>query len=202
MRNLFKTLALAMPLAMASPLFAQDSETPTEQPGAATPVDPGISMGEEATDDKVGETYIKQSFEDWHMRCVHAPEGQEDPCQLYQLLNDETGNPVAEISIFTLPESAGAAAGATIVTPLETLLTQQVRLSVDSNPAKRYPFSWCSAAGCFARIGFTPEEISGFKRGAKAKLTIVPVVAPDQTVDLTLSLKGFTAGYDALVASN
>jgi invasion protein IalB len=33
-------------------------------------------------------------------------------------------------------------------------------------------------------------------------VTIVPLAAPDQPVTLTLSLTGFTAGYDAVNASN
>ncbi len=52
--------------------------------------------------------------------------------------------------------------------------------------------------GCIARVGFTQAEIDGFKKGAKATLTIVPVAAPDQKVALDISLKGFTAGFDAV----
>ena len=50
-------------------------------------------------------------------------------------------------------------AGATIITPLETLLTQQITLQVDTAQPKRYPFSWCSPIGCVSRVGFTQAEI-------------------------------------------
>ncbi|SMX34902.1 invasion associated locus B family protein [Actibacterium lipolyticum] len=203
MRNLFKTFTCVTAIALSGAAYAQ--ETPTEDKTtdqAASQVDPTISMGEEVGEGQVGQTYAKATHGDWELRCARAPEGQKDPCQLYQLLRDGEDNSVAEISIFALQNEKGAAAGATIVTPLETLLTQQLRVSVDSAKAKRYPFSWCSPAGCFARIGFTPDDISAFKRGAAAKLTIVPVVAPDQTVDLKISLTGFTAGFDAMMAWN
>jgi invasion protein IalB len=36
----------------------------------------------------------------------------------------------------------------------------------------------------------------------KASMTLVPVVAPDQKVVLDISLKGFTAGYDAVNEAN
>ena len=36
------------------------------------------------------------------------------------------------------------------------------------------------------------------KKGAKATMTIVPVAAPDKKVPLDISLKGFTAGFDAV----
>ena len=149
---------------------------------------------------EVGRTYVREEHGDWEMRCVRAQNGQ-DPCQLYQLLQDQDGNAVAEISIFDVPDGSQVAAGATIITPLETLLTEQLVMAVDGAEPKRYPFSWCSAVGCFARVGFTAAEVQAFRRGNVARLTIVPVVAPDQTVDLDVSLSGFTAGLSAVEAN-
>ena len=148
---------------------------------------------------QVGETYIREAFGDWSLRCLKAETG-EDPCQLYQLLKDADGNAVAEISMFPLPEGGQAAAGATIVAPLETLLTEQITISVDGTGARRYPFTFCNQAGCVARVGFTAEEVAQFKAGAEASMRIVPAAAPDQEVVLKISLVGFTAGYDGTAA--
>lgn len=197
MRDLFKTLTCALALTIASPALAQDT-----QQEAAPQTDPTISMGQEVAEDQVGATYAKETYGDWEMRCVTAPEGRKDPCQLYQLLKDQEGNPVSEISVFGARSEQGAVAGATIATPLETLLTKNLRIVVDGGKGKIYPFTWCSQAGCFSRIGFTPEDIANFKKGAKATLTIVPLAAPDQTVDLAISLSGFTAGFDAVMEWN
>jgi invasion protein IalB len=168
---------------------------------AAMPQGPlGLAMGEEQAE--VGQTYVQEEHGDWDVRCVRTETGN-DPCQLYQLLEDDEGNNVAEISIFPLPEAEGeAVAGATIITPLETLLTAQIALRVDEGAVKRYPFSWCSAIGCFSRVGFTAEDIVSFRRGRQALLAIRPVAAPDQTVALSVSLTGFTAGYEAVAAAN
>ena len=106
------------------------------------------------------------------------PEGQKEPCNLYQLLEDQNGQSVAEINLFPLPPEDELAAGATIVTPLETLLTQQLRLSVDGGQAKVYPFTFCTQIGCFSRIGFTSGDIDAFKRGNEAKVVVVPMRAP------------------------
>jgi invasion protein IalB len=51
--------------------------------------------------------------------------------------------------------------------------------------------------GCYARIGFTAEDITRYKAGKEAVISIVPVVAPDQRVSVTMSLRGFTAAFDA-----
>ncbi|MGC9370933.1 MAG: invasion associated locus B family protein [Paracoccaceae bacterium] len=194
MRDLFKTLTCVLALGAAAPALAQDTAAPQS--------DPTLSMGQDEPENKVGSTYVKEEHGAWEMRCVHAPEGQADPCQLYQLLSDDGANPTAEISVFAIQNEQGAVAGATIATPLETLLTQQLRLSVDGSKAKVYPFTWCSQAGCFARVGFTAADIEAFKAGAEATLTIVPMAAPDQTVDLKISLNGFTAGFEAIQAAS
>lgn len=195
-------------LLLAAPAYAQ--ETTTEEPAAEAPAaDPadGLSLGtplDEAgpatiADLAVGQPYVRGESGDWLFRCLKAEEGTVDPCQLYQLLNDENGNSVAEISMFPLPGSGRAAAGATIVAPLETLLTEQLTISVDGGAARRYPFTFCNTAGCVARVGFTEEEVQQFKRGNVAKVTMVPAAAPEERVELNVSLTGFTAGYDNLV---
>lgn len=181
----------------ASEESAQDQEPVVDGNSAdglstGTPVDQGP---------QVGQTYVAETFQDWELRCVRA-DGGKDPCQLYQLLKDSDDNSVAEFSMFNLPAGGQAAAGATIITPLETLLTAELRLAVDGSQAKRYPYSFCSGVGCFSRVGFTEEEVNQFKRGASATVTIVPAAAPDSTVDLALSLSGFTAGWNAVIAAN
>ncbi|MBP1804426.1 invasion associated locus B family protein [Rubellimicrobium aerolatum] len=196
-----KSLPLLALLAWAAPLAAQEApaDAPAQVPAAegAAPA-AGLDMGEPAApgEPRVGEAYTRETFGEWALRCLKAEEGP-DPCQLYQLLKDEDGNNVAEISMFPLPEGQRAAAGATIVAPLETLLTEELTLSVDGNAARRYPFTFCNRAGCVARVGFTQEELDQFKAGNAAQLSIVPAAAPDQTVNLAISLSGFTAGFDS-----
>ena len=216
MRISIMSAVLAALLSQTGTGFAQETqpaetdqavETPQDS-GAAATDDPAteedttpsdLSLGEPAGP-AVGQQYVLQEFGDWEMRCIKAPEGQSDPCNLYQLLLDEAGNQVAEVNIFRLPDGGRAAAGATIVVPLETLLTQQLTLAVDGANARRYPFTFCNPAGCVSRIGFTQAEVDQFKRGASATLRLVPAAAPEEEVVLTMSLTGFTAGYDGVVS--
>ena len=198
MSDLFKLLTLVAALACAAPAAAQTTtEDSASQDTATTERADGLSTGTEL--EQVGQTYIVSEHGDWDLRCIRAPEGQQDPCQLYQLLEDQNGNSVAEINLFNLPGDDQLAAGATIVTPLETLLTRQVQLSVDGGTPKLYPFTFCTPVGCFARVGFTDGDVAAFKAGNEAQVVVVPAQAPDQQVRLTISLTGFTAGYDAVV---
>ena len=154
-------------------------------------------MGEDLNNpDGPGTPYLREVVDDWALECIRAPEGQEEPCQLFQSLKDENGNLVSNVRIFKLPEGQRAVGGALVAVPLETLLTAQLTIRVDGGQAKRYPFAVCDPLGCYARIGFTAEDINAFKRGAKATVSLTPFVAPDQPLNLDMSLKGFTAAFD------
>lgn len=204
MTKLTKTLAILLCITLASPAVSQDAETPAApaaEGDAATGAE--LSLGTEVgAADGPGSTYVAANFETWEQRCVRAAEGGADTCQLYQLLKDTTGNPVAEFTIFGLPKGQEAAAGATIIAPLETLLTEGMMLQIDAGKPKAYPFTWCSQIGCIARIGLTEPEIDALKKGNKATVTIVPVVAPTEKVVLEVSLKGFTAGFTEVNEAN
>ncbi len=165
------------------------TEAPAEEDGAFT-------TGTEVADASPA-VYIKEKFGDWNLRCFRNDEG-DDPCQLYQLLREEGGNPVAEFSIFRIEGQAPAVAGATAIVPLVTLLTEELKMSVDGGTAKSYPYRVCTEAGCVAQIGLTEQDIAAFKKGAKAQMVLVPAQAPDQKVTINISLSGFTAGYEAV----
>jgi len=217
-----RLISLLLALALTAPAYAQDTsgttgsetttETPSETPTDAPSESPdtqdessesGLDMGSDSApgEPQVGQAYTRETFGDWQLQCVKTETG-EDPCQLYQLLKDEDDNPVAEFSMFRLPAGNQAVAGATVVVPLETALTEDLLLGVDGNKGKRYRFSFCSTVGCFARIGLTQADIDSMKRGKEASLTITPWAAPDAKVKLNMSLIGFTAGYEEVTEAS
>ena len=209
-----KTLMLTAALAMTAPVavLAQDTSTTPEttatdgdatgtpkvetQSGTASEIESQLSLGADAdADPELGKPYTAETVGAFEMRCIKTEE-ENDPCQMYQLLDDGQGAPVAEFSLFRLPEGGKAVAGATIVVPLETSLPAHIRLAVDGGKARAYPYAFCNPVGCYARIGLVAEDVAAFKRGAKATITIVPALAPDQKVELSMSLDGFTASFD------
>lgn len=206
--------ALALLGLLATPLVAQEATAPAaDAPAADAPAAdatsaatgqqlPGqLNMGKPEKTDGVGSTYIKEVSGDWTVQCVRVPEGKTEPCEMVQLLKEANGNPIVEVRVFALPAGNQAVAGATVITPLETLLTAPLRLSIDGAAAKRYPYSWCSRVGCVARLGFAAADVDQLKRGAAGTVTIVPAAAADQKVDLTMSLTGFTAAWDMVSAA-
>ncbi|MEO1677278.1 MAG: invasion associated locus B family protein [Pseudomonadota bacterium] len=223
-RYLAVPAVLAAALSLSAPAIAQDSTgAETEAPAAETDApatdapsggegeggseDLGLSMGTPVDDgaaasaDQIGQPYLLETSGDWEIRCVRTSL-EHDPCALHQLLQDEADNSVATIELVNLPPDQAAAAGATIVTPLETLLTEQITLQVDGGQGRRYPFSFCTQIGCVSRVGFTDAEVDAFRRGAEATLTIVPATARDAQVRLGVSLIGISAGLERIIELN
>ncbi|MEP2718382.1 invasion associated locus B family protein [Pseudophaeobacter sp.] len=191
-------ITLAALMALTAPLAAQESGA-AEQTSEPT-ADQLLDLGQPVDDGtpKLGERYAKESHGDWDLACVRT-EAETDPCSLLQILTDPDGNPMAEVSLFRINQPGGqAVAGATIIVPLETLLTAALTISVDGAPGKRYNYSFCNPLGCIAQIGLTQADVDTFKQGSEAVLSLRPAPAPDQVVEMKMSLKGFTAGFDVV----
>ncbi|PWJ20385.1 invasion associated locus B family protein [Jannaschia seohaensis] len=207
----FLALALSALLASGSALAQQAETGAAEDAPAAEAAEGGaddlaaqvLSTGEEvATPGQGPSIYIREEHGDWEIRCLENPGDGPDPCQMFQRLSDQNGNPTADVNVFDLPDGGEIVAGATILTPLQTLLTAQVTMRIDNGPARRYPFSFCDTSGCYARLGLTADDVNRMRRGAAATVIVVPAQAPDQQAELTMSLTGFTAGYEAVTVAN
>ncbi|MGI3164643.1 invasion associated locus B family protein [Pseudooceanicola sp. 200-1SW] len=174
--------ALLTATLLAGPALAQDD---LDMGADTTPAEP-----------QVGQTYQKEEVGDWSLDCIKTETGEDEPCQMTQLMTQEDGNPIATAAFFKTPEGSQAVAGATIMVPLETLLPAGLRINVDGSEDKVYNFTTCNRAGCVARVGFSQSDLNAFKAGNVANLTIRPFAAPDVDVPMTLSLSGFTAAFD------
>lgn len=187
MFNIRTALPFALMVALAAPLAAEETAAPKEEPA--------LDMGKEVG--TAPQPYFREESGDWKLECLKTGQAEE-PCQLFQEAYADDGKPLSNIRLFRLPADGPAAAGAVIAVPLEVLLPGQLTLTIDDGKTKRYPFSVCDPLGCYARIGLTTDEIAELKKGSKATIQVVPFVAPKERMTVTLSLKGFTAGYDMI----
>ena len=182
-------------------LYLLLSHTALQAQTAQMPAAEDFSTGEVVeSNPAIGDYYAKGSFGDWTLRCLKTEQAQ-DPCQLFQLMHTPDGSPVAEYNLKPVQSDGLVIAGANVITPLETLLTQQLTIQVDDENAKIYPFAFCVQMGCVARIGLTEEDLDSYRSGAQAIITMFPAAAPTKPERLTLSLTGFTAGHEALMGT-
>ena len=188
MKKTTPSLALLLAVSLAAPMaLAEDPAAPA----AAAPAAPA------AAEPAAAEPYVKTTEGDWKVQCIRVETGTE-PCEMFQVMSDKDGNKVASISVLGLPKGKEAVAGATIATPLESALTAGVTLQIDTQKPIKLPYSFCSQVGCFSNVVLKADELDLFKKGKKIAMTIVPMRAPDQKVELEISLKGFSAAWDAM----
>jgi len=177
-RSLSQSAALALVLALPQGLLAQEAPATDAAPA-------------------VGEPFVVAQHQDWEVVCSLVAEAGPELCEMYQLLIDPQEQPVAEISIIAFPAGNELAAGVTITTPLETLLPPGLAFRIGAEGQNRVePYRVCTVVGCVVRMGLSEAEVDAMKRGADAFITLLAFVAPEQPVELRISLRGFTAAFD------
>ena len=159
----------------------------------------GLSLGKPLeTIREPGEIYLAGNKGDWNVRCVTANPGEIDKCEIQQLLFLNENSPIADISIFKLPEGERAVAAANVMVPLETLLTKKFRIAFSEESVKEFPYSFCNQNGCLVRMGLLEEDIEAMKKGSSSELSITHISSPEASITLSLSLNGFTAAFDII----
>ena len=159
----------------------------------------GLSLGKPLESIREpGEIYLAGSKGDWNVRCVTGTLGEKDKCEIQQLIFLNENAPIADISIFKLPDGEIAVAAANVMVPLETLLTKNFRFAFSDKIVKEFEYSFCNKNGCLVRMGLLEEDIAAMKKGSSSQLSITHISRPEATINLSLSLDGFTAAFDAL----
>ena len=99
----------------------------------------GLSLGKplEAIREP-GEVYLAGNKGDWNVRCVTGKPGEIDKCEIQQLIFLNENTPIADISIFKIPDGEIAVAAANVMVPLETLLTKNFRFAFSDKIVKEF----------------------------------------------------------------
>ena len=140
------------------------------------------------------EPYIKERIKDWNLKCIE-PIDSIERCEANQIIFNQKQQPVAEISIFKLPKGQIAAAAATIIVPLETILNEGLVLEMHDLEPKKYQFKFCNSIGCYSQIGLTIEELEALKSKGKASIFLKHLSSGDQQIVIPISLSGFTTTF-------
>ncbi len=189
--NKFATLSFAAAMVVSNAALAQD--------------DPLVLP--DRSEVEAGETFVAEIYRDWQIRCIRAETDEApDRCEMFQLLEEENGNPVAEFRVGAeLFSPDEAVASATILTPLDTLLSPGLQMQIDDAEAVVLPYAFCRPIGCFVQISLTEENVALFQNGADA-LVVLFALTRDEfgqiggiPVPTQASLRGFTAAYEDLL---
>ena len=142
--------------------------------------------------------YIKETNKDWNLKCI-APKNSIERCEANQIIVNDKKQPVAEISIFKLSDNQAAEAAATIIVPLETILSEGLILAIQDLEPKKYQFKFCNRLGCYSQIGLIKEEVEALKNKERASIYLKHISSGDQQVIIPISLDGFMKTFSRVV---
>ena len=142
--------------------------------------------------------YIKETNKDWNLKCI-APKNSIERCEANQIIVNDKKQPVAEISIFKLSDNQVAEAAATIIVPLETILSEGLILAIQDLEPKKYQFKFCNRLGCYSQIGLIKEEVEALKNNERASIYLKHISSGDQQVIIPISLDGFMKTFSRVM---
>ncbi len=137
------------------------------------------------------------TFTDWTMRCEKPEDSLEERCHIFQNAKDEAnGQDIAHMAVGYMPQIEEPLM--IIMLPLGVFLPSGIELRIDNQEPIRLPFEVCFPVGCRAGAPMKEPLMGAFKNGLALTLKVQDVEG--RAAEIPLSLKGFTAGLNALPA--
>lgn len=139
-----------------------------------------------------------QHFDDWTVGCEKPPSEKTERCFIYQtVVNKKNNQPVLQMAVGYLPgkDKSQDRPAALLTLPLGVALPPGVGFKIDDGKMIRLQFERCVPNGCIAGFPLDNDMLDKLKKGLKIE---VRVSDGQQVVTLPISLKGFTAGFNAL----
>ena len=130
----------------------------------------------------------------WTVECVKNQQGQRLCRMVQNVVHPKTKKPL--MKVFVDKPSGPGDAQLKIIVPLGIWLRPGLEFSIDGGSASRMAFEFCLEEGCLARLNLTAGLVSALKRGSGGKVALQNIRR--QTLNLTVSLSGFTKSFNAL----
>ena len=130
-----------------------------------------------------------RAFEDWTLRCAAT-------CQMFQTAS-LAGGAGSTLLLSIAPGEDGASQYGVLSAPLGVYLVPGVEIRVDDRRPFKVLYEICDGAACHAGFRLSGEVLAAFRQGLEAKVRVW--VSRDQAAEFTLSLRGFSKGYVALL---
>jgi invasion protein IalB len=195
-------------LLLAAPLAATAQQTATEEvakpateeaaeaaPSAETQPKAAMEPVEALASGEVREV-VKETHGDWDIVC--AADGSA--CIMAQKGVDADGREIMEVRIRRIKEQdrnkVKIVAAIQIAVPIGVILPAGVTLQIDTAKPLPAGYRTCNPTACLVQEAVDDGLINAMKMGAKATFTLV--APPNIKVPVAISLKGFTAAFNAL----
>ncbi|EEQ95037.1 invasion associated locus B family protein [Brucella intermedia LMG 3301] len=141
-----------------------------------------------------GASNLQETYEDWTVSC----QNQKDTsiCVMRQEQSStQTGQRVLTAELRNV---AGKVEGVLLM-PFGLDLAKGAALKIDDAAAPNLAFSTCLPQGCLAPVSFDAKQVAALKAGTNINVTTT-ALSPSQPVAFKVSLKGFGAALDRIIA--
>lgn len=169
---------------------------------AALLLAPGMTQAANETKPAVN----SQTFGDWKLDCLKDKNAAVSDCQLMQkhFINGKDGKKkpllLVQGALLTVKNKEGKSGQVLVFrmfTPLNTLLPAHLNVKLDSGKPMKLEFITCVPVGCMAEMPVNDALVEQLKKG-NSLLVAYKSAHNGKQQNATVSLKGFTAAYDAL----
>jgi invasion protein IalB len=138
-----------------------------------------------------------QQFEDWRVQCGTVPNSGQERCQMSQeVTRSDSDEAVMRMAVGFTPRNDQPAA--IFQLPLGIVLPKGIGLRVDKGEPVRFPVQICVQQGCRADLPLKDALLSQLKGGRTAYVIARTPRAESGTVELPISLMGFTAAFNRI----
>lgn len=142
-----------------------------------------------------GASTLQETYQDWTVSCQTAKDTAI--CAIRQdQSNSQTGQRVLTAELRNV--NGGKVEGVLLM-PFGLDLAKGATLKVDETAGPNLVFSTCLPQGCIAPISLDAKQVTALKAGANLNVTAT-ALSPSQPVAFKVSLKGFGAALDRIVA--
>jgi invasion protein IalB len=138
---------------------------------------------------------VKQTFEDWQLRCETPPGAKAEQCALVQYVAAED-RPNLTLVVIVLKTADNRGTLLRVVAPLGILLPSGLGLKIDNADVGRAGFVRCLSSGCVAEVVMEDKLIEQMRTGQTS--TFIIFQTPEEGIGFPMSLKGFGEGFDKL----
>lgn len=133
------------------------------------------------------------AFESWTVNC--AEENGQKLCAMSQSLNLQ--NQSGLLLRMELQRGQQDEASGIIVVPFGLDIGKGISLSIDGGPRWNLPMRTCQNFGCVVPVTVGPEMVEQLKKSGAIQITLYTLDG-GKTLEVPVSLAGFTAAFDAL----
>lgn len=138
---------------------------------------------------------VRNTYEDWQLRCETPAGAKAEQCALVQYVAAED-RPNLTLVVIVLKTADNRGYLLRVVAPLGVLLPSGLGLKIDQTDIGRASFVRCLTTGCVAEVVMDDGLIRSLRSGAQA--TFIVFQTPEEGVGIPVSMKGFGTGFDTL----